>query len=145
MGPMGHDIPNTVGVDQSGVEEQVQKFLPDYMAMGKNGMAEHAGHVAMGMLKGPANTLPMATGEGPYGPLEMGGMFTVVKVRDDQPRGDYRDPGWYKSPEGKMARRVSSDPGFGTPRRLHPYGAPAPAAPASPASEHQMDHNSHGM
>ncbi|MFZ5531175.1 MAG: multicopper oxidase family protein [Pseudomonadota bacterium] len=145
MGPMGHDLPNTVGVDQSGVEAQVQKFLPDYMAMGKNGMAEHAGHVAMGMLKGPANTLPMATGEGPYGPLEMGGMFTVVKVRDDLPRGDYRDPGWYKSPEGKMARRVSSAPDFGSPHRMNPYGAPAAEAPSTPAPAHGMDHSGHDM
>ena len=31
----------------------------------------------------PENTLPMMTGEGPFGPIEMGGMFTVVKVRKD--------------------------------------------------------------
>jgi hypothetical protein len=29
----------------------------------------------------PGNTLPMMTGFGQFGPLEMGGMFTVVKVR----------------------------------------------------------------
>ena len=30
-------------------------------------------------------------------------MFSVVKVRANQPRGDYRDPGWYKHPPGQVA------------------------------------------
>jgi len=47
----------------------------------------------MGM-KTPENTLPMMTGEGPYGPIGMGGMFTVVKVRAHLP-ADGSDPGWY--------------------------------------------------
>jgi hypothetical protein len=33
----------------------------------------------------------------------MGGMFSVVKVRRDQKRGDYGDPGWYKHPPGTTA------------------------------------------
>ena len=87
------------------------------MAMGKDGMSEHSGHQAMGMLNGPENTLPMMSGKGPFGAIEMGGMFTVVKVRDDLEPGDYRDPGWYPSPKGTVARRVSEDPDFGTPLR----------------------------
>jgi hypothetical protein len=51
----------------------------------------------------PENTLPMMTGEGPFGGVEMGGMFTVLKVRRDQKRGDYTDPGWYKHPAGTLA------------------------------------------
>ncbi|MDM4769378.1 multicopper oxidase family protein [Solimonas sp. SE-A11] len=117
MGPMGHEIPNMIGVDQGEVEQRIRKLLPGYMAMGRNGMAEHAGHQAMGMMKGPANTLPMMTGEGPFGPIDMGGMFTVLKVRDDQPAGDYRDPGWYRHPKGTVAQRVSSDPDYGQPHR----------------------------
>lgn len=35
----------------------------------------------------PENTFPMMTGTGPYGPIEMGGMFTTLKVRADQKRG----------------------------------------------------------
>ena len=31
----------------------------------------------------PENTLPMMMGQGPFGPLEMGGMFTVIKVREN--------------------------------------------------------------
>lgn len=121
MGPMGHDVPNPVGVDQSGVAQELRKYLPGYMAMGKDGMSEHSEHVAMGMMAGPENTLPMMTGEGPYGPIEMGGMFTVLKVRDDQPAGDYRDPGWYASPPARMARKVSADREFGSPPRRDPY------------------------
>jgi hypothetical protein len=34
----------------------------------------------------------------------MGGMFSVIKVRQGLARGDYRDPGWYRHPEGTVAR-----------------------------------------
>ena len=40
---------------------------------------------------------------GPFGPLEMGGMFTVVKIREGLARGDYKDPGWYRQPECSAA------------------------------------------
>jgi hypothetical protein len=116
MNAMGHGIPNMLGVEQAGVEAELRRFLPRYGAMGQSGMAEHTDHVAAG-LPGPVNTLPMMTGDGPFGPLEMGGMFTVVKVRDDLAPGDYRDPGWYRNPPDTVARRVSSDPAFGRPPR----------------------------
>lgn len=51
----------------------------------------------------PDNTLPMMTGQGPFGGVEMGGMFTVLKVRKDQKPGDYKDPGWYQHPAGTVA------------------------------------------
>lgn len=117
MGPMGHDLPNTLGVNQRGVEERIRKMLPGYMAMGENGMAEHQKHTDSGHMQGPPNTLAMMSGNGPFGPLEMGGMFTVVKVRDDLRSGDYSDPGWYRNPAGTVARKVSADPSFGNPPR----------------------------
>ena len=46
----------------------------------------------------PDNTLPMMTGFGQFGPMEMGGMFSVVKVREGLAANDYSDPGWYKHP-----------------------------------------------
>jgi hypothetical protein len=46
------------------------------------------------------------TNTGPFGPIEMGGMFTVMKVRDNLGRNDYRDPGWYRHPKGAVAREV---------------------------------------
>jgi FtsP/CotA-like multicopper oxidase with cupredoxin domain len=109
MNAMGHGVPNMLGVDQTGVEERIQQLVPEYMAMGKDGMAEHAAHTAMGHMQLPENTLPMMTGEGPFGPVEMGGMFTVVKIREDLAAGDYRDPGWYKHPPGSVARLASAD------------------------------------
>jgi hypothetical protein len=33
----------------------------------------------------------------------MGGMLSVLKVRDDVKRGDYRDPGWFNHPAGTLA------------------------------------------
>jgi hypothetical protein len=45
----------------------------------------------------------MMTGQGQYGPLEMGGMFTVLKVREGLAANDYRDPGWYRHPPGTVA------------------------------------------
>ena len=117
MNAMGHEIPNTVGVDQSGIAQKIRSFLPGYMAMGDNGMAEHQEHVDAGHMPGPENTLPMMGGKGPHGNIEMGGMFTVFKTRDDIVPGDYRDPGWYRNPEGTQARRVSRNPSFGNPIR----------------------------
>jgi hypothetical protein len=51
----------------------------------------------------PANTAPMMGGDGPFGSIGMGGMFSVVKVRAEQKPGDYRDPGWYKHSVGTQA------------------------------------------
>jgi FtsP/CotA-like multicopper oxidase with cupredoxin domain len=117
MNAMGHGVPNTIGVDQSALQEKIRKLLPGYMAMGQHGMSEHQGHINSGHMKGPENTLPMMTGIGPFGNLEMGGMFTMVKVRNDIARGDFRDPGWYAHPRGTQAQRISTDPDFGAPIR----------------------------
>jgi FtsP/CotA-like multicopper oxidase with cupredoxin domain len=100
MNAMGHDVPTMIGVDQKDVVQKIRGLMPDYMAMGEAGMAE-MGTMEMPL---PDNTLPMMTGHGPYGPMEMGGMFTTVKVRKDLARDDYRDPGWYKQPPGTQAR-----------------------------------------
>jgi hypothetical protein len=51
----------------------------------------------------PDNTLPMMTGQGQFGALEMGGMFTVIKVREGLGRNDYKDPGPYRFPAGTQA------------------------------------------
>jgi manganese oxidase len=122
MNAMGHGIPNVLGANLDATTKDVRAMLPEYQAMGSNGMAEHTVHSQMGHMRGPTNTLPMALGEGPHGNLEMGGMFTVVKVRHDLAPGDYRDPGWYQAPPGTTARKVSDDPNFAAPIRRHPYG-----------------------
>jgi hypothetical protein len=48
----------------------------------------------------------MMTGEGQFGSIDMGGMFTVVKVREGIT--SYEDPGPYKNPPGTVARKVSA-------------------------------------
>jgi len=99
MNAMGHNVPTMIGVDHREVVQKIIKLVPDYMVMGERGMAD-MGEMEMQI---PDNTLPMMTGTGPFGPLEMGGMFTVVKVRDGLARNDYKDPGWYKHPAGTVA------------------------------------------
>ena len=99
MNAMGHDVPTMIGVDHRGVARQITNLIPDYMAMSERGMADMA-EMEMPL---PDNTLPMMTGQGPYGSVEMGGMFTVVKVRRDQKPGDHSDPGWYQQPAGTQA------------------------------------------
>jgi manganese oxidase len=111
MNAMGHDLSNPLGVDHSGIDERIRKILPGYMAMGESGMAEHQEHTEMGHHQGPDNTLPMMMGRARYGNLEMGGMFTVMKVRDHV-SADYADPGWYEHPAKTLARCVSRDPDF---------------------------------
>ncbi|MSP24331.1 MAG: copper oxidase [Myxococcales bacterium] len=106
MGAMGHGVPNTLGADQSRASPRIRKLLPGYMPMGKDGMAEHQGHVESGHMKGPTNTLPMMAGKGPFGDIGMGGMFTIVKVRDGI--ADYGDPGWYQHPQGTLPYKVAT-------------------------------------
>jgi FtsP/CotA-like multicopper oxidase with cupredoxin domain len=98
MNAMGHEVPNMIGVKQGKVEDKVRKILPGYMPMGETGMG---GMMEMGR---PKNTLPMMTGQGPFGPIEMGGMFTVLKVREGIT--SYEDPGWYKNPPGTVAYKL---------------------------------------
>jgi len=75
------------------------------MVMGERGMAD-MGEMEMPL---PDNTAPMMTGAGPFGTVAMGGMFSMLKVRKEQKRGDYTDPGWFKHPEGTVAREWTGE------------------------------------
>jgi FtsP/CotA-like multicopper oxidase with cupredoxin domain len=99
MNAMGHAVPTMIGVDHRGLAKKITRLIPDYMVMGERGMADMA-EMEMPL---PDNTVPMMTGAGPFGSVEMGGMFTVLKVRADQKPGDYGDPGWYRHPPGTVA------------------------------------------
>ena len=106
MNAMGHGVPNTLGVDQSDLAGKIAALVPDYMNVdGNHSMADMQMSMPL-----PDNTLPMMTGDGPYGNIEMGGMFTVVKIREDLARGDYRDPGWYRAPKGSVAYLWEGEP-----------------------------------
>jgi hypothetical protein len=53
----------------------------------------------------PQNSIPMMGGRGPYGEIDMGGMLTILKVRENLT--SYADPGWYESPPGTVAQAAS--------------------------------------
>jgi len=119
MNAMGHDVPTLIGVDHRGVAEKINRLVPGYMVMGDKGGS--MGDMKMAL---PENTLPMMSGNGPFGNLEMGGMFTVLKVREGLKRGDYRDPGWYQHPAGTVARE---------------WTGAVPQAPSAPTVAKQPD------
>ena len=77
MNQMGHDFPNMIGVTPGDLDEKVRPLLPAYMTMGHTGMGEMG---AMNMPV-PKNSIPMRGGPGPFGHIDMGGMFTVLKVQ----------------------------------------------------------------
>jgi len=131
MNAMGHGVPTMIGVDQRAAAQKINQLVPEYMAMGQKGMADmETMHMPL-----PDNTLPMMGGEGPFGGVGMGGMFTVVKVRDEQKHGDYSDPGWYRHPAGTLAYEWQG--ALAEPVRSDAPG-PAIMAPAAPMPDMEM-------
>jgi hypothetical protein len=130
MNAMGHDVKNFIGVFRGDLAKAVRKLAPDAMVMGPTGMS--MGEMEMPM---PDNTLPMMTGSGQFGPIEMGGMFTVMKIREGLAPGDYRDPGPYKNPEGTVAYEFKGDVAA-APRQ----GSQPPSRPAKPAPSGSHQH-----
>ena len=103
MNQMGHGIPNLIGVKAGALDETVRRLLPGYMTMGQSGMGDMG---SMGMAV-PPNSVPMVGGKGPFDDITMGGMFTILKVRESL-SGD-GDPGWYEHPAGSVAEAASAD------------------------------------
>jgi manganese oxidase len=120
MNAMGHDVPTMIGVDHREVVRKITQLVPDYMVMGERGMADMA-EMEMPL---PDNTAPMMGGQGPFGSMEMGGMFTTVKVRREQKPGDYKDPGWFKHPAGTVAYEFTGT--LPTPARANVSGTGPP-------------------
>jgi hypothetical protein len=123
MNAMGHGVPTMIGVDHREVVKDITKLIPDYMVMGERGMHDMT-EMEMPL---PDNTAPMMAGQGPFGSMGMGGMFSVIKVRKGLRKGDYWDPGWFKHPAGTVAHAYSG------PTPLHRDGAVHPGV-ASPGS-----------
>ncbi len=105
MNQMGHEFPNMVGVETQGFDAAARKLVPGYMTMGQNGMGDMGYPGGMNMAV-PDNSIPMQKGMGKYGPIFLGGMATLVKVRDEL--GSYADPGWYEQPAGTSVRKATS-------------------------------------
>jgi len=103
MNQMGHDFPNMIGVEKGNLDKKVRKFLSGYMTMGQTGMGE-MGDMGMHV---PRNSVPMVGAPGKHGYIDMGGMFTIVKVRENLT--GYDDPGWYNDPPGTQASLASNE------------------------------------
>ncbi len=126
MNAMGHGVPTLIGVDHRDVVRKITQVVPDYMVMGERGMADMA-EMEMPL---PDNTAPMMTGQGPFGGVEMGGMFTVLKVRRDQKPGDYSSPPWFQHPPGTVAYEFKGE--VPAPRRAPTQGGTSMPSQAAP-------------
>jgi manganese oxidase len=102
MNQMGHDAANLIGADTDGLGAALGRAVPGTMIMGASGMGEMS---RMAMAR-PRNSISMVGGDGPHGTIDMGGMFTLLKIRD-RLTGD-GDPGWYK-PRTDVAGEASDD------------------------------------
>ncbi len=133
MNQMGHQGPNMVGADAAKLKRAIRPLIPDYTPMGTNGMGHmtemqtsmggmdhmrmtmgHKGSMEMTMreksdhakqMAMPENSIAIMGGTGPYGTIDMGGMLTVLKVRENLT--SYADPGWYQAPSGTVAQAAS--------------------------------------
>lgn len=113
MNQMEHHLPNLIGIPKGDIEERITEFFPKFMGlMNVNGMSDMFdmyGSNKMEMsdeIRFPGNLSPIGT-PGPFGVIEMGGMFTVLKVREGLT--SYVDPGWYQHPEGTTAESINED------------------------------------
>ncbi|MCC5870135.1 MAG: copper oxidase [Gammaproteobacteria bacterium] len=133
MNQMGHGAPNMIGVDPKLLDDRIRPLVPGYMTMGHDGMGDHGQHIAHGMPV-PENSIPMVGGEGPFGYITMGGMFSILKVRDGIT--SYADPGWFRHPEGTVASAATA-------AELARDGIDAPAGSTGDAGRSD-DHAHHG-
>lgn len=100
MTQMGHGMPNLIGVDPSLFDQKLAEVVPEFAAMGHTG-GHHGEDTTM-----PPNSLPMMGGTAGFGYVTMGGMLTVLKVRDQLT--DHTDPAWFVHPEGTVARPATA-------------------------------------
>lgn len=101
MNQMGHASPLMLGVDTEGVDEIIRELIPGYMSMGITGM-EDMTRTDMPL---PENSIPMRGAKFQFGRSVMGGMATILRVREDIET--YEDPGPYEFPEGTVAREAT--------------------------------------
>ena len=141
MNQMGHGMPNMVGVDPAVLNEQVRPMLPGYMTMGHDGMGDHGKHIGMGHMKVPKNSIPMVGAAGPFDYISMGGMFTIVKIREQL--ASYDDPGWYDHPAGTVASVASAEALRRDDIEIEPLHQPIQAPMDHDHHEHG-NHGSHG-
>jgi YHS domain-containing protein len=103
MTQMGHAEPSWVGADSRALDARMRGLVPGYMTMGRDGMGE----MAEMQMPVPENSLPMRPAPGAFSPIDMGGMFTVLEVRDGDLGASYVLPA---APSRGPHRRPSSAP-----------------------------------
>jgi hypothetical protein len=103
MNQLGHDAANLIGADTSDLDARLGRVVPGTMAMGAAGMGEMS---TMRMAQ-PRGSITMLGGDGPHGTIDMGGMFTLLKIRDRLTGAG--DPGWYESPPADVAIEATAD------------------------------------
>src|SRR5258708_40287876 len=94
---MGDNRSTLMEVRTGGVDKRVSKYLQGYMTMGESGMA---GMGEMGMPV-PHNSIPKVGAPGKHGYIDIGGLFTILKSRDNLT--NYQYPGWDQNPPGTRA------------------------------------------
>jgi FtsP/CotA-like multicopper oxidase with cupredoxin domain len=114
MTQMGHGLPPMVGVDTKTLDRRMARVDPRYMTMGTTGMGG-MGEMDMPI---PENSLPMRGAHGPFSYIDMGGMFTTIKVRESPADADVE--GWYQHPPGTVASLAD-------PERMNADGIVSPA------------------
>jgi hypothetical protein len=101
MTQMGHTLGNLIGMNTAGFDQRIRKLIHNYMTTGQDGMGD------MGMPV-PSNSLPMVCAQGHHDYITMGGMFTMLKVREELP-ADGSDPCWQRSPPGTLAEAAPEE------------------------------------
>ena len=126
MTQMGHGTPPVTGADMQRVDRRMRRVMPEYLTMGTRGMGG-MGEMEMPI---PPNSLPMRGAHGPASYVDMGGMFTVLKVLEQPDGADPR--AWFQHPAGTVA-----GPADAAQMRADGVTAPAPArARRASADEH---------
>jgi hypothetical protein len=99
MTQMGHGVPNMIGAQTQALDARLGRVVPQAMTMGQTGMG-----AAMEMPI-PTNSVAMRTAMGPYGAIGMGGMMTIIKVREHPTEADAKTP--YALPSGTQADKAT--------------------------------------
>ena len=116
MTQMGHGLPPMVGVDTQALDRRMSRVVPGYMTHGHD---RHGRHGRDGDADPAATACRCAAAPGPFGYIDMGGMFTILKVRDNPEAAD--PAGWYAHPAGSVA-------GPADPERMRADGIDADAS-----------------
>lgn len=105
MNQMSHDLPNMVGADTSDVDSRIRDLIEGFsMSHGTKGMPNDMTRTGLPI---PDNSIPMLGKKFQFGQTVMGGMATVLRVRDDL--DSYEDTEPYDFSDQSMAEPVSRD------------------------------------